>query len=89
MKKQGLRQLEWTGFPKEALLEPKDQNKEAARDTGPTFLVMETARAKALREEGSEAPWKDHGDRSSEGKGWREMRLVAMEVRPGDRPVGA
>lgn len=42
-----------TGFPEEALLELKDQNKEPARGTGPTFLVTETARAKALRQDGA------------------------------------
>lgn len=43
----------WTGFPEEVHLEPKDQNEETARGTGPTFLVTETAWAKALRLEGA------------------------------------
>lgn len=43
----------WTGFPEEVLLEQKDQNEKTARGTGPTFLVTETAWAKALRLEGA------------------------------------
>lgn len=35
------------------------------------------------------APWKDHSDRSSEGRGWHEVRLDALEARLGERSWGA
>ena len=34
------------------------------------------------------APWKDHSDRSSEGRGWHEVRLAALEARLGGEVRG-
>ena len=46
------------------------------------------------RDKGSEAgqgkaPCKDPSDRSSEGKGWREVKQVDLEARLGEKAGGA
>lgn len=79
--------LGWTGFPEEVLLELKYQNEETTRSTGPTFLVMETARAKALRQEGVRYLVKTAvtGPQKAEDS----VRLVVVWARLRDRAGGS